>query len=49
MAGNSFSEIGKIEALRRLYENSPFKEAEVTSFESSGKGAHVVNASMTLL
>ena len=49
MAGNSFSEIGKIEALRRLYENSPFKEAEVTSFEASGKGAQVVNASRVLL
>ena len=49
MAGNSFSEIGKIEALRRLYEQSPFKAEGATAFEASEKGAQVVSASRIML
>ena len=49
MAGNSFSEIGKIEALRRLYEQSPFKAEGGATFEASGKGAQVVSASRIML
>ena len=49
MAGNSFSEIGKIEALRRLYEQSPFKAGGATAFEASEKGAQVVSASRIML
>ena len=49
MAGNSFSEIGKIEALRRLYEQSPFKAEGATAFEASEKGAQVVSSSRIML
>ena len=49
MAGNSFSEIGKIEAIGNLYSGTPFKPCHVPGFETPAKGAQVALASRVLL
>ena len=48
MAGDTFSEIGKIEALRRLYAQSPFKAEEANMFQASGN-SFITDASKVLL
>ena len=49
MAGNSFSEIGKIEAIDKLYSGTPFKPCHAPGFETPAKGAQVTSASRVLL
>lgn len=49
MAENSFAEIGKIEAIDRLYEGTPFKPCHAPGFETPAKGAQVTSASRLLL
>lgn len=48
MAENSFSDIGKIEAIKRLYEQSPFKQNHGCWFETAGKG-YITNVSRIYL
>ncbi len=49
MADNSFAELGKIEAIDRLYEGTPFKPCQIPGFETPAKGAQVASASRMLL
>ena len=49
MAGDSFSDIGKIEAIERLYSGTPFKPCHSPSFETPAKGAQITSASRVLL
>ena len=44
-----FADIGKREAVRRLYEGTPFSERRVTSFEAAGKGDASLQAGKLLL
>ena len=48
MAEENFSDIGRVEALARLYEGTPFHPAENLQFETGGK-ASVASASRMLL
>ena len=48
MAEENFSDIGRVEALARLYEGTPFHPAENLQFETDGK-ASVASASRMLL
>ena len=38
MAEERFSDLGRVEAIARLYEGTPFKAFESINFETSGKG-----------
>ena len=49
MAGDTFSEIGKIEAVEKLYSGSPFKPCLSPVFETPAKGAYITTASRVLL
>ena len=49
MEETRFADIGKVEALRRLYAESPFKELQPGRFEVAAKGAVVTQASSLLL
>ena len=49
MAGDTFTEIGKIEAIQKLYEGSSFKPCQFPCFESPEKGAQITSASRVLL
>ncbi|MBO7118343.1 MAG: hypothetical protein J6V81_06690 [Bacteroidales bacterium] len=49
MAGDSFSDIGKIEAIERLYSGTPFKPCHSPVFETPAKGAQITSASRVLL
>ncbi len=48
MSEESFSSLGRIEAIARLYEGTPFRYTEKTTFETEGKGM-IHNASRTFL
>ena len=48
MAEENFSDIGRVEAIARLYEGTPFHPAENLQFETGGK-ASVASASRMLL
>lgn len=45
MEKNNFSDIGKIEAIKLLFEESPFKQADGTSYLCGGKGGVIRTAS----
>ena len=49
MEDTRFADIGKIEAVRRLYEGTPYKECRNCRFEAPAKGAFVTQASRMLL
>ena len=49
MAGDTFTEIGKIEAIEKLYAGSSFKPCQSPGFESPVKGAQITSASRVLL
>ena len=49
MAGDTFTEIGKIEAIEKLYSCSSFKPCQSPGFESPAKGAQITSASRVLL
>ena len=38
MAEERFSDLGRVEAIAKLYEGTPFKPFESIYFETSGKG-----------
>ena len=46
---NRFSDIGKREAVRLLYEGTPFRERRFAAFEAGGKGDRAVQAGKLLL
>ena len=49
MEETRFADIGKVEAVRRLYEGTPFQEVRSARFETPAKGAFVCQASRLLL
>ena len=49
MAGETFSEIGKIEAIEKLYAGTSFKPCHSPAFEAPAKGAQITSASRVLL
>ena len=49
MSGDTFTEIGKIEAIEKLYSSSSFKPCQSPGFESPAKGAQITSASRVLL
>ena len=49
MADDTFSEIGKIEAIEKLYAGTDFKPCHSPSFEAPAKGAQITSASRALL
>ena len=48
MAGKDFSDIGRVEAIRSLYEGTPFRPFEACSFEAAGR-EYVSYASRVML
>ena len=48
MAGKSFSEIGKEEAIRQLFENSGYAQADICSFAATDKGS-IIQASVLMV
>lgn len=48
MSEENFSSLGRIEAINKLYEGTPYKYTETTTFETAGKG-YIHNSSKTFL
>ena len=48
MAENTFSDLGRVEAIAKLYEGTPYKPFETVHFETDGK-AVVSSSSRTFI